>query len=113
VTTEKDIKKGWIRIPSPSKKLNERIFEEEVKVPQKHSDLSNVEGRKRNKTDGSNSTKEDPESEDSDNSDYGSRRRGSRSSTIYSRDSSETTTLEDFNILKTLGVGSFGKVFLV
>lgn len=115
VTTEKDIWKQKIRIPSPSKKLDEKMIKEETKEIQKHEpiELIPIEQRKRKRTDGSNSTKEDPESEDSDGSEWYSQRRGSRSSTIYSRDSGESTCLEDFNILKTLGVGSFGKVFLV
>lgn len=111
VTTEKDVKKQSIRIPSPSRKLNEKMIKEETKDIRK--DPEPIEQWKRTRTDGSNSTKEDPESEDSDGSEWYSQRRGSRSSTIYSRDSGELTTLEDFNILKTLGVGSFGKVFLV
>ena len=36
-----------------------------------------------------------------------------RSSTIYSRDKSFTVTLEDFKLLKRIGEGAFGKVYLV
>jgi len=36
-----------------------------------------------------------------------------RSSTIYSRDKSSTVTLEDFKLIKRIGEGAFGKVFLV
>jgi len=39
--------------------------------------------------------------------------RSSRSSTIYSWESEDSTTLDDFDILNNLGIGSFGKVFLV
>mmetsp|Transcript_20059 Transcript_20059/g.22388 ORF Transcript_20059/g.22388 Transcript_20059/m.22388 type:complete len:185 (+) Transcript_20059:217-771(+) len=36
-----------------------------------------------------------------------------RSSTLYSRESDEEVTLEDFEIKQVLGIGSFGKVYLV
>jgi hypothetical protein len=36
-----------------------------------------------------------------------------KSSTLYSKRKDEITTLDDFNILKVIGQGSFGKVYLV
>jgi len=36
-----------------------------------------------------------------------------RSSTLYSRESEDETTLDDFEIKHVIGIGSFGKVFLV
>ena len=36
-----------------------------------------------------------------------------RSSTLYSRESEDETVFEDFEIRQTLGIGSFGKVYLV
>ena len=40
-------------------------------------------------------------------------RNSARSSTIYSKEGLAEATLEDFNIVRVLGIGAFGKVFLV
>lgn len=36
-----------------------------------------------------------------------------KSSTLYSKNRNEETTLEDFNVKKVIGQGSFGKVYMV
>ena len=61
---------------------------------------------KKSHSSGSNTTEDENKFDDELN-------KSGRSSTIYSRGSDERACLEDFRILKTLGVGSFGKVFLV
>jgi len=69
-----------------------------------------MENWKRKGSDGSHSTKEDGESDEELNLSYDW---STWSSTIYSRESDDSTNLDDFDILNNLGIGSFGKVFLV
>ena len=76
-----------------------------ISLPMKDDEIQDEE------TSGSGSTKDEQEDEDSQFSSGG--KSSGRSSTIYSRESDDDTTFEDVKILKILGIGSFGKVFLV
>lgn len=84
------------------------IKEEEVKIETKED--SNEDHLKSQDT---TSDDEEPKVIETSNEEYEHPSEFKRSSTLYTRESLDESTFDDFTIKKLLGIGSFGKVYLV
>lgn len=89
------------------------IREEEVKINVKDDD-EEVISKSQDTAEDDYTYQDEPNVVETDFDDENEKVRSfSRSSTLYSRESEDESTLEDFEVKAVLGIGSFGKVNLV
>lgn len=112
-TENKDLK-GTKKVNKAFKLLSdENLIKEEVKVEVKEDSSEDALKSQDTASDDDNDEPRVIETADDESTerpfDYDYR----RSSTLYSRESLDESTIDDFEIKQVLGIGSFGKVFLV
>ena len=111
-TEMKDLK-GITKIREDFKLLeDENLIQEEVKFYLKEDLVGEAENSQDTASDEGGSDSE-PRVEEVSSEFEEFKGQNNRSSTLYSRESIEEVNLDDFDIKRVLGIGSFGKVFLV
>ena len=108
-TDQKDLK-GTKKVNKTFKLLSdENLIKEEVKIEVKEESTEDALKSQETASDDENEPRviETSDNEEERPFDY------QRSSTLYSKESLDDSTIDDFEIKQVLGIGSFGKVYLV